>query len=156
MGETTPPAAAAMEGPATHVVSATTTMAHSDAAAAGSAAAQLIADHLSSFTYDWMTERELQDHVAEILAPRFCAQRERALSARDRPDFLVDIGGLTIAVEVKIAGAHNAVLRQLGRYAAHDEIAAIVLASGKRTLLAGVPSHLHSTPIAVALLAGAL
>lgn len=151
MGETAPPAAAATGGPATQVASDTTTMAHS-----GCAAAQLLADHLSSFTYDWMTERELQDHVAAILAPRYPAQRERALSARDRPDFLVDIGGLTIAVEVKIAGARNAVLRQLGRYAAHDEIAAIVLASGKRTLLAGIPSHLHSKPITVALLAGAL
>lgn len=126
------------------------------AATAGSMAALFIANHLCSFTYDWMTERELQDHVAAILAPRFTTHRERPLSPRDRPDFIVEFGGVTVAVEIKIAGAHNAVLRQLGRYAEHDGIAAVVLASGRRTLLAGIPPCLHSTPIEVALLAGAL
>lgn len=123
---------------------------------AGGAGAISVAEYLSSFTYNWTTERELQEHVAGVLERRFPTQREHALSRRDRPDFIVEIYGLTIAVEVKVAGAHNAVLRQLGRYAEHDGIAAIVLASGKRTLLAGVPRLIHTKPIALALLAGAL
>ncbi|MEB3023047.1 MULTISPECIES: hypothetical protein [Mycolicibacter] len=123
---------------------------------AATAAATAVAEHLSSFNYNWMTERELQDHVATVLETRFPTRREHALSRRDRPDFLVESQGLTIAIEVKVAGAHNAVLRQLGRYAEHDGIAALVLASGKRTLLAGVPRQIHTKPIALALLAGAL
>ena len=151
MGEITTSAAAERVDPTIQKGSATATM--TDPAAA---AATLIAEHLSSFTYDWMTERELQDHVAAQLAPRFTTHRERPLAPRDRPDFIVETSGITVAVEVKIAGAHNAVLRQLGRYAEHDRIAAVVLASGRRTLLAGIPPLLHSKPIAVALLAGAL
>ena len=155
MGEITTSAAAERVDPTLQEGRAAATIAD-PVAAAGSAAALLIADHLSSFTYDWMTERELQDHVAAILAPRFTTHRERPLSPRDRPDFTIEFGGVAVAVEIKIAGAHNAVLRQLGRYAEHDGIAAVVLASGRRTLLAGIPALLHSKPIAVALLAGAL
>lgn len=116
-------------------------------------AALAVAEHLESFTYGWSSELELQDAISVALPP-FVARREESLSRRDRPDFIVEFCGLNIAVEVKIKGARNAVLRQLGRYAEHDDIAAIVLASGKRTLLSGIPNVLHGKPVAVAMLAG--
>ncbi len=118
--------------------------------------AAAVADHLSSRGYDWMTERDLQSAVADRLCERFEVSREKALSRRDRPDFLVAGTGFDVAVEVKVKGPRNAVLRQLGRYAAHGEVGAVVLASARRTLLAGIPSMIHGKPVAVALLAGEL
>jgi hypothetical protein len=119
-------------------------------------AARQIVECLGAQLYAWCDERELQDLVAQQLASSFQVCREKALSQRDRPDFLVTAGGFTVAVEIKVAGAANAVLRQLGRYAAHDAVSAVVLGSGRRTLLAGVPAVIHGKPIAVALLAGGL
>ena len=119
-------------------------------------ASQVVVDHLGSGTYDWMDERGLQDEVEKLLAERFTIRREKAISARNRPDFLVAIDGCTVAVEVKIQGSPNAILSQLGRYAAHAEVDAVVLASGRRTLLAGVPVAIHATPVAVVYLGGGL
>lgn len=117
------------------------------------AAALRVVDQLESFRYSWSSELELQDAIATALPP-FTVHRELSLSRRDRPDFIVEVDGARIAVEVKIKGSRNEVLRQLGRYAEHDDVAAVVLASGKRTLLAGIPAALHGKPVVVALLAG--
>ncbi len=119
-------------------------------------ASHLIVAHLGSGTYDWIDERGLQEEVEDRLAERFSFHREKALSARDRPDFLVTIDGRTVAVEVKVQGSPNAILSQLGRYAAHADVDAVVLASGRRTLLAGVPTAIHATPVAVVYLGGGL
>jgi hypothetical protein len=119
-------------------------------------AAQQVVDCLDAQLYAWSDERELQDLVAQRLASAFLVRREKPLSQRDRPDFLVTAGDFIVAVEIKVAGARNTVLRQLGRYAARGAVSAVVLASGRRTLLAGVPTEIHGKPIAVALLAGAL
>ena len=117
---------------------------------------QLIVEHLGSGVYDWIDERGLQDGVADRLAQRFIVRREKALSARDRPDCLVTHYGYTVAIEAKVQGAHNAILGQLGRYAAHAEVDAVVLASRRRTLLAGVPTAIHPPPVAVVYLGGGL
>ena len=122
----------------------------------GAEAAQAVADHLCSFTYQWTTEVELQDAIWDVLPPNFTADRERALSRRDRPDFIVDVDGLSVAIEVKVAGARSAVLRQLGRYAEHDQIDAIILASGRRVLAAGIPEIIHAKPVLAIHLGGRL
>ncbi len=113
----------------------------------GADVARLVADHLLGFTYQWTTEAELQEAMWDVLPVRFPAERERALSRRDRPDFIVTVDGLLVAIEVKVAGARSAVLRQLGRYAEHDSIAAIILASGRRVLAAGIPEVIHAKPV---------
>ncbi|WP_081288731.1 hypothetical protein [Mycolicibacterium conceptionense] len=111
-------------------------------------AANVVADHLLGFAYQWTTERELQDAMWSVLAAQFPgAQREAVLSPKDRPDFLVLLDGTAVAIEVKVAGARSAVLRQLGRYAAHDTVDAIVLASGRRVLAAGIPEVIHGKPV---------
>lgn len=111
------------------------------------AAAQLVADRIGGFRYRWLTEEGLQRALWKVLEPQFAARREEPLSQRDRPDFLVSVGGFTVAVEVKVQGARSAVLRQLGRYAEHDTVAALLFVSGRRTLAAGVPAVIHGKPV---------
>ena len=70
------------------------------------AAANRVAEHLQGYRYTWTTEVELQDAIWDVLTTTFTAERERALSRRDRPDFIVHVDGLgSVAVEVKITGA---------------------------------------------------
>ena len=114
--------------------------------------AERLATYLSGFDYRWSTELELQDAMWEVLKRRFpdefpVVQREGQLSPQDRPDFIVDVGDTCVAVEVKVKGSRNSVLRQLARYAAHDEVDAVVLASGKRTLAAAMPLMIHDKPL---------
>lgn len=82
--------------------------------------------------FDLTDEKACQGAIAEFLAaqlPGVLVEREKRLSRRDIPDFLV---GGRIAVEVKLKGARGPdVLRQLARYAAHPEVEAMVLVSGK-------------------------
>lgn len=121
-------------------------------------AANQLARQLSAVTYTFGNERELQDAIWRRLEVSFgaLAQREVILSQADRPDFVVEVSGHRVAVEVKIRGARPAIMRQIGRYAAHPTIDAIVFASARRTLLAGFPAEIHGKPIAVALVAGPL
>lgn len=114
--------------------------------------AERLVAYLAGFDYRWSTEIELQDAIWDVLKRRFpdefpVVQREGHLSAEDRPDFIVDVGDTCIALEVKVKGSRNAVLRQLARYAGHDEVAAVVLASGRRTLAAAMPVTLHDKPL---------
>jgi hypothetical protein len=114
--------------------------------------AERLATYLAAFDYRWTSELELQDAIWDLLLPRFPAefpllQREAILSPQDRPDFMVTVGGTTVAVEVKVKGSRNAVLRQLGRYAAHDEVDAVLLASGRRVLAATMPPSIHGKPL---------
>lgn len=114
--------------------------------------AERLATYLASFDFRWTSELELQDAIWELLVPRFpdefpLLQREASLSPQDRPDFMVMVGDTAVAVEVKVKGSRNAVLRQLGRYAAHDEVDAVMLASGRRVLAAAMPHSIHGKPL---------
>ena len=61
-----------------------------------------LATRLNAYRFRFVTEKDLQDGIEAMLtAEQIPFQRERAISAPDRPDFLVD-GNL--AVEVKIKG----------------------------------------------------
>ena len=110
-------------------------------------AARRVATHLAGFTYPWMNESELQRGIASALSQRFEVRAEVTMSPRDRPDFLATAGPYTIAVEVKVHGARAAIWRQLGRYAEHDRIDAVVLAAGRRALLAGLPQQIHGKAV---------
>ncbi|MBR1198845.1 hypothetical protein JQ574_22875 [Bradyrhizobium sp. AUGA SZCCT0158] len=78
-------------------------------------------------------EKQLQAEMAavfETAGMRF--RREVRLDARDIVDFMVedvvpDAAG--IAVEVKIGGSRRAIFRQLERYAQHDAVGEILLAT---------------------------
>lgn len=113
-------------------------------------AAMAIVHHLQRYTYRWTTERQLQEGIGDVLANTYQVAPEHALSKKDRPDFWVTAGHYHIAVEVKIRGARTPILQQLGRYAAHDCVDAVILAAGKRALLVGIPPEIHRTPVLVA------
>lgn len=110
-------------------------------------AALVVANDLAAFTYRWLTEADLQEAMHGVLVPRFHTDREKALSRRDRPDFLVNVGMFTIAIEVKVKAPRNTVIRQLGRYAEHDTVDALVFASGRRVLVPTIPSEIHGKPV---------
>ncbi len=69
--------------------------------------------------------------------------REVVLSKTDRVDFLVD----GIAVELKVKCPANEILRQLARYAQHDEVREILLISVTRAALQNLPPTLNGKPV---------
>lgn len=98
-------------------------------------------------------EKRIQGRIETIFAGAGLEfEREFRLSERDRPDFFV---GGRIAVEVKLKTPRRLVLRQLGRYAEHDKVEAIVLASTSFTTLQGMGLIIHGVPVYPAILHGA-
>lgn len=90
-----------------------------------------VAALLSTGRFTLSRESETQAEIETFLAARLplgCGlSREHWLSARDRPDFLID--GRTV-VEVKVRGqSRREIARQVERYAAHDCVEAVVLAT---------------------------
>jgi hypothetical protein len=100
---------------------------------------------LGAYRHRGVNEAQIQHSVGCVLAQRgFVFERERVLSPHDRPDFLV-AGG--VVVEVKMKVSRSAVLMQLGRYAGHECVAAVVLASPRYTVVAGLPERIHGRPV---------
>lgn len=72
------------------------------------------------------TEAAAHNDIAKALAAQgLDVRREVRLSDRDRIDVMV--GG--VGVEVKIKGSRRDIYRQLQRYAASDQVSALVLAT---------------------------
>lgn len=67
-------------------------------------------------------------------------QREVPLSPRDIVDFMV--GG--IAIELKIKGQRNEILRQLARYAEHEQVEQLLLVTCRSLIL---PEVLLGKPV---------
>lgn len=91
---------------------------------------------------DLACEDAAQEDLARALADLGAAvTREVSLSPRERIDIMVG----PVGVEVKRATAQpRAVLRQLERYAAHDSVKALVLASNKAMNL---PHSINGKPL---------
>lgn len=90
-----------------------------------------VVEALASGQFDLNDEKDCQAQMHDWLVARLpgrAIQREHRLSAGDIPDFYVE----GIVIEVKMNSARPAdILRQLARYAEHDEVAAIVLVSNR-------------------------
>ena len=69
-------------------------------------------------------------------------EREYRLDARNRLDFFCD----GVAIEVKIGGSRNNLIRQLHRYAQFDEVRELLVVTS-RLCLASLPSELNGKPI---------
>ena len=111
-----------------------------------------IHDVLTARRYRATNETAVQAHIKTALVDaHFDVVGEFRLTRRDRPDFLVDG---TIAIEVKIKGSAASSVRQLARYAEHDDVAAIVFATTSRRLAASMPATLGSKPIHIMVLPG--
>ena len=85
---------------------------------------------LSGYRIPQATERKLQDGIATLLAGAGIAfKREYRLTGRDKPDFLLLPD---VCLEVEIEGAAADVERQLLRYAASEQVAALLLVTTRR------------------------
>lgn len=86
----------------------------------------------------------MQREVAAALDAAGLSFREQVqLTPQDRPDFMVG----SSAVELKIDGALVALIRQLHRYAQHQDVASIVVVSSKLRL-ADLPPTINNKPVA--------
>lgn len=115
-----------------------------------------IADHvvavLGRRVYRAAREIALQDGIEAVLREHdFRVEREFRLNKRDRPDFLV---GGCVAVEVKMRASGSAVLSQLARYAAHDRVKALVVATPRLSSLSGMPAVILGKPVRMVALPG--
>jgi hypothetical protein len=109
------------------------------------AAAAMLVTVLGSHRHLGVTEKHIQESVGRVLSHfGFAFRREYPLSDHDRPDFLVDG---SVVIEVKMRASRSAVLMQLGRYAAHHEVTALILASPRYTAVAGLPDRIHGKPV---------
>lgn len=90
---------------------------------------QVIAATLAPHTFLAANELELHEGIAAVLARAGIGfVREVRLDARSRVDFLTDDG---VAIEVKVDGSAEDVGRQLERYAQHERVTGVVLASSR-------------------------
>jgi hypothetical protein len=104
---------------------------------------------LAGGRFDLTTEAATQRGMEQALLmqfPRSAISREHRLGPGDRPDFLIDG---RIVVEVK-GPRHRApaVLRQLQRYAEHDQVEAIILATSRAMAMPWVVG-LRAVPLRV-------
>lgn len=107
---------------------------------------------LAGFRYRFTDERDLQDGIERVLrSSGLPYRREPVLSAPDRPDFLVG----DLAIEVKIQGTLPQLLRQVSRYATHDEVRGILVV-GTPVWLAQVPDEIVGKPMVSLRLLGSL
>lgn len=102
-----------------------------------------IATLLQSYRYNFADERTLQDGLEHVIGQHWEYQREYELSTTDRPDFWLPEFG--IAIEVKIGGPTTAVIRQLHRYASHEEVNGILLVS--TCMRHRVPETMNDKPV---------
>lgn len=97
------------------------------------------------------TERDLQAAIAEVLTRNGIAfEREVSLSARDRPDFMLDPG---LALEVKVKGPVSEVIRQLSRYVESPRVSAVLLVTTRATHI--VPDTIEGKTIITICIGGA-
>jgi len=107
---------------------------------------QAIVTHLRTLRLPVGNEQALQDAVfveLQKLGVEFV--REHRFNAADRVDFFTAAG---LAIELKVDGTRNAVLRQLIRYAEHDCVKSLLLITTRSKHL-GMPATLQAKPLAV-------
>lgn len=98
---------------------------------------------IESSRFDLSTEKHLQEDVASALREAGIQfVREKALSARDIPDFMV--GGVAIECKMRNKSRKMAIFQQLSRYAEHADVECIILASN---LVMGLPGEINGKPL---------
>ena len=103
-----------------------------------------IMDIISEYKIPCSTEKKMQEEIEMILADTdIDFEREKRLNAKNIVDFMIKGG---IAIECKIAGTPENVLRQLERYAEFDSVREIILVSSKSF---SMPSLINNKPVFV-------
>lgn len=99
---------------------------------------------LERHQFDLSTEKHLQSGVEEALSTAgFAFEREKRLSDRDIPDFLV-VGGVVVECKMRNKARKIDVFKQIERYASHVDVSAIVLASN---MVMGLPPEINGKPV---------
>ena len=110
--------------------------------------ASLLCSFLASQRLDTVIEKRAQANLETALsAGGWNFSREHRLSGRDIPDFLVEIEGVSVVIELKIRAQRKRIFRQLERYASHDSVDAVVLLTGTAMQL---PPEINGKPARVA------
>ena len=103
----------------------------------------MLKESLLRHRFRFSSEKDLQDGIEMVLLSHGVPYlREAHLGISDRPDFM--IGG--IAMEVKTKGSLSALLRQIARYAEHEEVADIIVI-GSIAWIPEVPEELNGKPV---------
>lgn len=98
---------------------------------------------IQSCRFDLSTEKHLQADVESALRDAGIPfEREKALSVRDIPDFMV--GGVVIECKMRNKARKMAIFQQLSRYAEHADVESIILASN---LVMGLPAEINGKPL---------
>lgn len=108
------------------------------------AAREAVCAALSRYRFTGRNERAYQDAIESVLTD--CGlevEREVILTPQDRIDFMV--GGL--GIEVKTDDTRARVIRQLGRYAGHERVQALLLVSSKPELALSIPPVIHDVSV---------
>lgn len=106
-----------------------------------------VATELGRYVYAVHDEQELQVAVAKVIeAIGLPYRREVQQSKRDRFDLLVDDA---VVIEVKANGSFAEAALQASRYAEHDVVRAIVLASSRAWPECGHEFETRGKPVAV-------
>jgi hypothetical protein len=114
--------------------------------------AALVAEVIGRHSYRYAREADLQQGIADALtAAGLPARREVRLSPHD----VIDLMSGHVGVEVKLSGRLPEVAGQLGRYAAHPDVAELVLVTTRAPHRAA-PPDLDGTPLRVVWLSGGL
>lgn len=102
------------------------------------------------YKFNYANEADVQNGLARILTNAAIPyEREARLSAADRIDFLAG----AVGIEVKVKDALTAVLRQLHRYAQHDQIGSLILVTN-RAAHRNVPHAINGKPVDVVFIGG--
>lgn len=113
--------------------------------------AEQLAVLLSGYRYRGACEDDYQQSVARVLEQEGVEhRREVRLSARDRIDFMVG----ALGVEVKMQGSTTRLLRQLGRYAEHEDVEELLLVATSTRLVRGIPERIHGVSVSAMVLRG--
>jgi hypothetical protein len=114
--------------------------------------AREIITQLCGNLYSWASEADLQGSVFKVLDQSgYDVQREVALNARDRVDFMVG----KIGIECKVAHSATQVIRQLARYVESPLIDEIILLT-TRHAHQSIPTEMGGKPIHVVYLLSSL
>lgn len=93
---------------------------------------------------DLSTEKHLQEGIEEAFKESGVEfEREKRLSPKDIPDFLV-AGGIIVECKMRNKSRKIAIYQQLSRYAASPEVTAIILASN---VSMGLPPEINGKPV---------
>ena len=113
----------------------------------------LLATKLQQQRFSTSQEKLTQMEVERFLASEgVIYEREKHLSDRDIPDFLIQTQFGSVVLEVKTRCPRKAIYRQLERYAGHQVVNGLILLTGTSM---GLPPKINGKPsIVVSLGAG--